>query len=111
VRRLQLVVIITLAISGFAVGRRPTAPDFTLPDLEGHQVVLGHYRGQVVLVNFWATWCAPCRTEIPDLMKLQAKYGAAALSSSASRWTTMAGTSSRHGFARSASHWAQDVSP
>jgi len=76
VRILQLVFIITLAIGGFAASRRPTAPDFTLPDLEGHQVVLGHYRGQVVLVNFWATWCAPCRTEIPDLMKLQAKYGA-----------------------------------
>jgi len=78
-RRLPLVFIITFAISGFAASRRPAPPDFTLPDLEGHQVVLGHYRGHVVLVNFWATWCAPCRTEIPDLMKLQAKYGARGL--------------------------------
>jgi thiol-disulfide isomerase/thioredoxin len=73
---MRFVLVITLAIGGFAATSRPTAPDFTLPDLEGHDVALRHYRGQVVLVNFWATWCAPCRIEIPDLMTLQAKYGA-----------------------------------
>ncbi|HEY2153303.1 MAG TPA: redoxin domain-containing protein [Vicinamibacterales bacterium] len=52
------------------------APDFSVLDLQGHQVALREYRGRVVLVNFWATWCAPCLEEIPALMTLQAKYGA-----------------------------------
>ncbi len=49
-------------------------PDFTLKDLEGHDESLGQFKGKVVLVNFWATWCAPCRIEIPWLMDLQEKY-------------------------------------
>ena len=76
---MRLFVIITLAMGGLAAGTRPMAPDFTLPDLDGHQIALRQYRGQVTLVNFWATWCAPCRIEIPDLMRLQAKYGARGL--------------------------------
>jgi peroxiredoxin len=48
---------------GLAVGN--LAPDFTLLDLEGNPVSLSDYRGQVVLLNFWATWCAPCRVEMP----------------------------------------------
>jgi len=76
---MRLILVITLAMGGLAAGGRPMAPDFTLPDLDGHQIALRHYRGQVTLVNFWATWCAPCRIEIPDLMRLQAKYGARGL--------------------------------
>jgi peroxiredoxin len=45
------------------------ARDFTLESLDGSQVSLADYRGQVVLINFWATWCAPCRAEIPDLQE------------------------------------------
>jgi thiol-disulfide isomerase/thioredoxin len=46
------------------------APQFSLYDLSGNQVSLSDFRGRVVLLNFWATWCAPCRREIPSLERL-----------------------------------------
>jgi len=51
------------------------APDFSLPDLTGHPVTLSSYRGKVVLLDFWATWCEPCRDEIPGFVQLQNEYG------------------------------------
>ncbi|NOY71190.1 MAG: TlpA family protein disulfide reductase [Gammaproteobacteria bacterium] len=45
----------------------PLAENFTLPDIEGQQVSLNDYQGQYVLLNFWATWCKPCVTEMPEL--------------------------------------------
>ena len=51
------------------------APDFRLKDLTGKDVSLGDYKGKVVLVNFWATWCIPCLSEIPELITMQEKYG------------------------------------
>jgi thiol-disulfide isomerase/thioredoxin len=50
--------------------------DFTLPDLEGKPHRLSDWRGQVIVLNFWATWCPPCREEIPLFMALQKRYGA-----------------------------------
>ena len=50
------------------------APDFTLRSVDGPNVRLQEQRGRVVLVNFWATWCAPCRQEMPHLNKLHDKY-------------------------------------
>lgn len=50
------------------------APDFTLKDIRGRTIKLSDLRGKVVLLNFWATWCVPCRTEIPDLVKKQGAH-------------------------------------
>jgi len=54
---------------------KPLAPDFTLPQLDGQQLTLSSYRGKVVLLDFWATWCLPCRDETPHFVELQQKYG------------------------------------
>jgi thiol-disulfide isomerase/thioredoxin len=52
------------------------APALKLKDLDDKEVALADYKGKVVLVNFWATWCDPCRVEIPWLIDMQEKYGA-----------------------------------
>jgi peroxiredoxin len=59
------------------VGRR--APEFSLDDLHGTHVDLARDRGKVVLLNFWATWCAPCKVEMPRFMEWQREYGARGL--------------------------------
>lgn len=51
-----------------------TAPGFTLKSDNGKNLKLGEFRGQVVMINFWATWCSPCRQEIPHLNRLQERY-------------------------------------
>jgi peroxiredoxin len=53
---------------------RKKAPEFTLKDADGKTVRLSDYRGKVLLVNFWATWCAPCRIEIPWFIEFEKKY-------------------------------------
>lgn len=50
-------------------------PDLTLQTLEGETIDLSQRRGEVLLINFWATWCTPCREEIPDLVSLQSDLG------------------------------------
>lgn len=50
------------------------APTLVLRDINGRSFSLSDYRGKVVLLNFWATWCPPCRAEIPELVKWQRRY-------------------------------------
>ncbi len=65
--------LLVAVVSGIAA-ERPLAPDFELRDSKGKKRKLSDFRGQVVLLNFWATWCAPCRTEIPWLKNVHAEF-------------------------------------
>jgi peroxiredoxin len=61
--------------AGFGVPKQETpAPDFTLTNLDGKEVSLSDYRGKVVLLNLWATWCPPCRSEMPSMQELYERF-------------------------------------
>ena len=66
----------SLSVKADDVNIAAPAPDFTLKNIQDQDVSLSQFKGKVVLVNFWATWCEPCRIEIPWLIELQEKYGA-----------------------------------
>ena len=65
---------IVIASAAFAADTGGPAPAFTLTALSGGQTALSQYKGQVVLVNFWATWCGPCQQEMPLLDQMYKKY-------------------------------------
>jgi thiol-disulfide isomerase/thioredoxin len=70
---LTLTLLSALAATVPGRGDKP-APPLALKDLRGRTLRLSDYKGKVVLLNFWATWCAPCRAEMPDLVKWQREY-------------------------------------
>ena len=76
-RRLLMLLILTLVAVGTATAAGLTgapAPDFTLKSANGDNLKLSEFRGQVVMINFWASWCAPCRQEMPLLDEMYRRY-------------------------------------
>jgi thiol-disulfide isomerase/thioredoxin len=67
-------VVVTGVLIGGTPGKEAKPADLALKDLEGKQVRLRDYRGKVVLLNFWATWCDPCRAEMPMLVAYEKEY-------------------------------------
>ncbi|HYX52356.1 MAG TPA: TlpA disulfide reductase family protein [Candidatus Limnocylindrales bacterium] len=89
-RRLVIICAVLLALGVFYWGLRPRKQAgaaslparvgaVTLTDLSGRQFTISDYKGKVLLVNFWAAWCAPCQEEIPQFAALQTKYGSQGL--------------------------------
>ncbi|HET7841465.1 MAG TPA: redoxin domain-containing protein [Terriglobia bacterium] len=94
-RNVAIVIVLIAVVTGMIVGakylvKKPAAgapnlaasnvkgqaaPDFELTALDGHKIKLSDYKGKAVVLNFWATWCAPCKIEIPWFVELQKQYG------------------------------------
>jgi thiol-disulfide isomerase/thioredoxin len=74
VRLIVLVIAAHVLASGTFAQVPDRAPTLALKDLKGRTVRLEQFRGKVVLVNFWATWCPPCRAEMPELVRLQREH-------------------------------------
>ena len=71
----KIILLVALLLFARAASFGQDSPtELTLKDIKGRDVRLSDYRGKVVLVNFWATWCPPCLAEIPDLIRLQRDY-------------------------------------
>ena len=80
-RNKLLAIVVTMVIVGFGAillatsgTDKQTAPDFTLKDMDGNLVSLSDYEGKVIILDFWATWCEPCKALVPLLEKLADEY-------------------------------------
>lgn len=74
-RRVIVVLMLLVVLPSLNLGQEARkAPPLALRDIQGRTLRLTDYKGKVVLINFWATWCPPCRAEIPDLVKWQREY-------------------------------------
>jgi thiol-disulfide isomerase/thioredoxin len=74
VRRIFIMVLLTV-LPSLSFGQTiQKATSLVLKDIQGRKLRLSDYKGKVVLINFWATWCPPCRAEMPDLIKMQREY-------------------------------------
>jgi peroxiredoxin len=71
---LALALLAAASAASAKVATDAAAPDFTLRQIDGPNLRLAEQRGRVVMVNFWATWCGPCRVELPHLARLHEKY-------------------------------------
>jgi len=69
-----LIAALIVALPAVAAAPSGPAPQFTLPSKAGGEVSLAQYKGQVVMINFWASWCGPCRQEMPLLEDIYKKY-------------------------------------
>ncbi|MGA9567028.1 MAG: TlpA disulfide reductase family protein [Candidatus Korobacteraceae bacterium] len=86
-KRIAIYGIVALCLLGLFIASRHSAPkpkvtasgnpapDFTVTDIDGRKLNLSDFKGKVVLLDFWATWCTPCRAEIPHFVEMQNKYG------------------------------------
>lgn len=89
-KRIVVIGVVVILVLGWLVLRRPSssqkgaaalrpAPDFSLTDLSGRPLRLSDYRGKVIILDFWATWCEPCKEEIPHFIDLQNQYSSQGL--------------------------------
>ena len=77
IKTVLLLTIALLLVSGAGLAADPKvqqAPDFTLEDMQGKKVSLSDFRGKIVVMNFWATWCPPCIEEMPSMEKLHQRF-------------------------------------
>jgi peroxiredoxin len=74
-KRVLAAIVLLVAVSIGSPAALPKAPDFNLTGIDGKPVTLSRFKGKVVLLDFWATWCPRYREEIPGLVELQKRYG------------------------------------
>jgi len=78
-KRLLFLAVLFTMLPVVSVAPPKQAPRLIMEDLNGRTIRLSDYKGKVVLLNFWATWCPPCRAEMPELVSMQREYGSRGL--------------------------------